>query len=55
VQKLANSEDEGAFYRGKINTCRFYFDRLLPRARGHLEVVKNGGESLMAADSDSFA
>lgn len=45
---------EAAFYQAKINTARFYFERLLPRTRAHHEMIQAGGESLMAISADDF-
>ena len=41
--------DEGStdpFYAAKIATARFYFARLLPEARMHIEVARSGAASL---------
>lgn len=53
-QKLASGEGESAFYQAKLNTARFYFQRLLPRTRGHAEMMRAGGESLMALSAEDF-
>ncbi|MDR5867113.1 acyl-CoA dehydrogenase C-terminal domain-containing protein [Halomonas koreensis] len=45
---------EAAFYRTKIATARFYFERLLPRTRGHRQAIEAGGDSLMAISADDF-
>ncbi len=28
-----------SFYKGKINTCEFYFNRILPRADAHVKTM----------------
>ncbi|SES71666.1 acyl-CoA dehydrogenase C-terminal domain-containing protein [Thalassotalea agarivorans] len=53
-EKLAAGTDESAFYLAKINTAKFYFARILPRALGHAACVENGVDTLMAHDEDSF-
>lgn len=53
-QKLASGEGENAFYQAKLNTARFYFQRLLPRTRGHAEMIRAGGASLMALSAEDF-
>ncbi|WP_019029412.1 acyl-CoA dehydrogenase C-terminal domain-containing protein [Colwellia piezophila] len=53
--KLEEGSDEEAFYQAKIKTARFYFQRILPRAKGHAACVENGGESMMALDADDFS
>ena len=52
--KLAAGDDDQAFYQAKIKTARFYFQRILPRANGHAACVANGGDSMMALESEEF-
>ena len=54
AQALASNGDEPAFYRAKLDTARFYFQRLLPRTRGHVEMIRAGGASLMALSAEDF-
>ncbi|MES3675039.1 acyl-CoA dehydrogenase C-terminal domain-containing protein [Halomonas elongata] len=51
---LAAGTDDAAFYRAKVNTARFYYERLLPRTRAHVQMIQAGGESLMALSPDDF-
>ncbi|WP_355662133.1 acyl-CoA dehydrogenase C-terminal domain-containing protein [Halomonas salifodinae] len=51
---LAEGSDDAAFYRGKLNTARFYFERLLPRTRTHKQAIEAGAESLMALSAEDF-
>ncbi|XKE44099.1 acyl-CoA dehydrogenase C-terminal domain-containing protein [Halomonas organivorans] len=51
---LEAGTEEAAFYRAKIDTARFYFDRLLPRTRAHAQMIQAGAESLMAMSADDF-
>ncbi|SFD08592.1 acyl-CoA dehydrogenase C-terminal domain-containing protein [Pseudoalteromonas denitrificans] len=53
-QKLAEGTDETKFYEAKIKTARFYFQRMLPRAKGHVACILNGADSLMALDAEDF-
>nr|WP_298412464.1 acyl-CoA dehydrogenase C-terminal domain-containing protein [uncultured Halomonas sp.] len=53
-QALESSSDETAFYQAKLDTARFYFQRLLPRTRGHADMIRTGGESLMAMPVEGF-
>lgn len=59
VARAALADDEKAaeadFYRAKLHTCDFYFQRLLPRTRSHLATMQAGAESLMNLHSDHFA
>ncbi|MDF2446865.1 MAG: acyl-CoA dehydrogenase [Moraxellaceae bacterium] len=43
------------FYTAKIQTAEFYFDRLLPRAKGHVAGIVASPKSLMQMDNDAFA
>jgi alkylation response protein AidB-like acyl-CoA dehydrogenase len=47
--------DTPDFYRTKIQTAEFYFDRLLPRARGHAESMLAPSKSVMQMDIEHFA
>ncbi|MFG6158176.1 acyl-CoA dehydrogenase C-terminal domain-containing protein [Halomonas sp. 1390] len=51
---LAEGGDEAAFYRAKLDTARFYYQRLLPRTRAHKQSIEAGAESLMAISADDF-
>ena len=53
-QALAAGKGDGAFYRAKLATADFYFQRLLPRTRGHAEMIRAGGVSLMALSAEEF-
>ncbi|WP_304525161.1 acyl-CoA dehydrogenase C-terminal domain-containing protein [Halomonas sp. I5-271120] len=46
--------EEDAFYRAKLDTARFFYQRLLPRTRAHAEIIKAGGASLMAISAEDF-
>jgi len=45
-------EDE--FYKTKIATADFYFDRIMPRILAHEAAIKNGMSSMMDIDEDKF-
>jgi len=53
--KLAAGDEDKAFYQAKIKTAQFYFDRILPRAKGHAACLDNGCESMMSLDAEDFA
>jgi len=42
--------EEAAFYRAKVQTARFYMQRILPRTEGLLSAIRAGGGSLSAFD-----
>jgi len=52
--KLAQGTDDTKFYQAKIKTAQFYFQRMLPRSKGHVACILNGADSLMALDSEDF-
>ncbi|MBP7981844.1 MAG: acyl-CoA dehydrogenase C-terminal domain-containing protein [Arenimonas sp.] len=51
---VAAAKDDAAFATSKLETARFYFARILPRAKQHAEIIRSGSASLMALDSDLF-
>ncbi|HLZ79351.1 MAG TPA: acyl-CoA dehydrogenase C-terminal domain-containing protein [Sphingomonas sp.] len=53
--KLAEGagEDEG-FYKSKIATASFFFDRILPQATAMFLAIKSGKRSLMALEAEAF-
>lgn len=53
-QKLAEGTDEEAFYKAKLQTATFYFERILPRTKAHAEMMLAGAGSLMAMDEEQF-
>ena len=54
VAQDAGNSEEKAFYQGKIQTARFYYQRLLPRTRALVETIKSGANNLLEMDIDSF-
>ena len=46
--------DDKAFYAAKLNTARFYYQRLLPRTKAHAQMIQAGAASLMAISSEDF-
>ncbi|HNL79865.1 MAG TPA: acyl-CoA dehydrogenase C-terminal domain-containing protein [Agitococcus sp.] len=54
-QKLAAGEGDAAFYKSKVQAAQFYFKKILPRTRTHVEVIDGGAETLMQMTADGFA
>lgn len=54
-QKIAAGTTEGDFYKAKIITAQFYFKKLLPRTRSHVDVIATGVAPLFALDAEHFA
>ena len=53
-EKIAAGEDSDGFYTAKVQTARFYFQRILPRTRAHVETMLSGADNLMAMDEAHF-
>ena len=52
--KLAAGTTEEAFYKTKIQTAKFYFDRVLPRTLAHAQMIAAGSESMMSVEEENF-
>ncbi len=52
--RLDAGTSEEAFYRAKIQTARFYFDKLLPRIHAHALSMRSGSQSLTGMPEASF-
>ena len=54
-QQLAAGTTEADFYRAKLATANFYYQRILPRTRSLVAIVSAGSASLMALDPAHFS
>ncbi len=56
-EKLAagNGAEVPEFYKAKIKTADFFFERLLPRAQGHAESMVNPSKTLTSLASEHFS
>ncbi|MEP4891965.1 MAG: acyl-CoA dehydrogenase C-terminal domain-containing protein [Aliiglaciecola sp.] len=54
LHKLESTTDDRDFYNSKINTARFYFQRILPRTATLKLTIQSGAQNLMAMDSEHF-
>lgn len=55
TEKLAKGgEEKPEFYKAKIGMARFYFDHLLPRAKGHAASMVKPSSRLTRLPVDSF-
>ncbi|KCX83137.1 acyl-CoA dehydrogenase, N-terminal domain protein [Acinetobacter baumannii 15827] len=54
-EKLAAGTTDVDFYNAKVTTARFYFKKILPRVRSHVDVIAGGLDPLMALDAEHFA
>ena len=55
LKKLATDTSEQSFYQAKVKTAQFYFQRMLPRAKGHAACIEGGVKSMMSLDSEDFS
>ena len=53
--ELAAGTGEEAFYKAKLQTARFYFQRILPRTRAHVAAMLSGANNLMEMAEEDFA
>ena len=53
-EKLAAGTTEEGFYKAKIQTAEFYFQRILPRAQMHKTCMESGPDNLMAMTVEDF-
>ena len=54
AEKLAAGTTEEAFYTAKLQTARFYFQRILPRTRTHVATMLSGANNLMDMKEEDF-
>jgi len=55
AEKLAAGTEEEGFYKAKLQTARFYFARILPRTRTHVDAMLSGADNLMEMAEEDFA
>src|SRR5690554_3036454 len=55
LDTMAEGTSEEAFYNAKVQTARFYFKRLLPRTRTHVETMFAGADTLLDLPEEHFA
>jgi alkylation response protein AidB-like acyl-CoA dehydrogenase len=55
LAKLKAGTAEADFYRAKLHTTRFYYERLLPRTRGLVSSMLSGAPNLMDLPDPHFA
>ena len=52
---LASGEGDAEFYKAKIQTAEFYFERLLPRTKTLADTMMASTKSVMQMEEDNFA
>ena len=51
---LAKNPDRSEFYESKIETARFFFERMLPETESRFRMVMAGAKSLMSLKASGF-
>jgi hypothetical protein len=51
---MGGANGDAAFYRTKLQTARFYFERILPQAGALLFQIKAGKEAMMTFPEAAF-
>lgn len=54
-EKLALGTQEEAFYKAKLTTAKFFYQKLLHRTQSHAAAIESGAESVMELDQEAFA
>jgi len=53
-QKLDEGTADAEFYKAKLHTAKFYFDRLLTRTRSLVSAMESGADNLMNMEDEQF-
>jgi hypothetical protein len=53
-QKLDEGTSDAEFYKAKLHTAKFYFDRLLTRTRSLVSAMESGADNLMDMHEEQF-
>lgn len=52
---LAEGRGDAKFYRAKLETARFYYERILPRTNALVTIINSGSDNLMSLAADDFS
>lgn len=53
-EAVDRKEDADPFYKNKLVTARYFFERVLPDSSAHLVKMKTGSDAMMALPADAF-
>lgn len=53
-EKIAEGAEEKGFYKAKVQTANFYYQRILPRTLTHAEAMLSGAGNLLDMEEDDF-
>ncbi|HGX3399800.1 acyl-CoA dehydrogenase C-terminal domain-containing protein [Acinetobacter nosocomialis] len=54
-EKLASGTQEEAFYKAKLTTAKFFYQKLLHRTQSYAASIESGADTVMELDQDAFA
>ncbi|EXE79745.1 acyl-CoA dehydrogenase C-terminal domain-containing protein [Acinetobacter nosocomialis] len=54
-EKLASGTQEEAFYKAKLTTAKFFYQKLLHRIQSYAASIESGADTVMELDQDAFA
>ncbi|MCG9482201.1 acyl-CoA dehydrogenase C-terminal domain-containing protein [Acinetobacter pittii] len=54
-EKLESGTQEQAFYKAKLTTAKFFYQKLLHRTQSHAASIESGADAVMELDQDAFA
>lgn len=54
-EKLQAGISDEQFYRAKLTTAKFFYQKLLIRTQTHLEAIRSGAESVMELEQNHFS
>jgi len=54
-EKLELGTQEQAFYKAKLTTAKFFYQKLLHRTQSHAASIESGADAVMELDQDAFA
>ena len=53
-KQIDAGKDVDGYYKAKVDTCRFYFDRMMPRALAHSEIMLAASDSVMGPKEEAL-
>jgi len=54
-EKLESGKQEEAFYKAKLTTAKFFYQKLLHRTQSYAASIDSGADAVMELDQDAFA
>jgi hypothetical protein len=55
LRALSAGAGDEHFYKAKLETARFYFERILPRTRTLVACIGSGADNLMSLSAEHFS